>query len=100
MPRCVAIPRSLTHQQQRRVPQFHPLARLNRQRSHLRSLYAGDQPRNTIGNRHAVFVELVLPQQTRQHSAPQLRLGANRNSGRTLMSAQRCAGKSKLADIQ
>jgi hypothetical protein len=66
------VARHLAHQQQRRVAQLHPLARLDGQRGNLLRRNLRNQFVDAAGDLHAVLVELALP----QHAGENLRRSA------------------------
>jgi hypothetical protein len=66
------VARHLADQQQGRVTQLHPRARFDGQRRHLLTRDLGYQFSNATGDLDSVLIELRLPEQTRQHRAPQL----------------------------
>src|SRR5580765_119771 len=75
----------LTHEQKRRVTQLHLLARLDCQCSHLLGRDFGDELRDAARDLDSVLVELALPEQAREHRAPQLQLRGDVARGSTLV---------------
>jgi hypothetical protein len=79
------VPRHLAHQEQRRMPQLHGLARLDRQRRDAIGRDLRHQRTDAVGDGNAVLVELVLPQQAVHQRALQLHLGRETPGAGALM---------------
>ena len=65
-------PGQLTHQQQRHMTQVVVGTQIDGEIRHVLLLALRDQSLDAVGNGDTVFVEGILPQQTRRHRAPKL----------------------------
>ncbi len=80
-----ARPGQRGQQQQRRMTQVERLARLDRQRGHDLRRNLGRQRGDPVGDRFAVLVELVFPQEARRHGPAQALLGVEHGRGGALV---------------
>jgi hypothetical protein len=78
------MPRHLAHHQERRMPKLHHLARLDGERRDARGLDLRHQRLDALGDRNAVLVELVLPQEAVHQRALQRHFGCEALSPRAL----------------
>jgi hypothetical protein len=78
------VPRHFADDEQRRVPQLHHLARLDRELRDARGRDLRHQRLDAVGDGNAILVELVLPKEAVHQRPLQLHLGREAHGARAL----------------
>jgi hypothetical protein len=82
-------PRKLAHQEEWHMAQMHLASSFSRQRGHILGFVGANKFRDPRGDRAALFVKRIFPEQARQHRPAQLRLRADLLRHRSLMRPRR-----------